>query len=43
MYHEKLYYQWRFFERKAFVGCKSQIFVFGNLIDGRESWGAWQT
>ena len=33
---------WRFFERKAFVGCKSQIFVFGNLIDGRESWGAWQ-
>jgi len=26
----------RFFYKKAFCGCKSQIFVFGNRIAGRE-------
>ena len=26
----------KFFEKKAFNGCKSQIFVIGYRIDGRE-------
>ena len=35
----------RSFEKKAFSGCKSQIFVFGYWIAGREARvkGAWQT
>ena len=36
MHHKNFIIMLRFFEKKAFGGCKSQIFVFGNQFAGHE-------